>query len=1336
MIAAATRKEKRAIKKIGVLSVKRMRTPPPQYGGVGEAGNLDKETTMFGTTRWASGTILLGAVALILVSMAGPGYCGKESEEGKDAKAALASEDPSALNDEAVKLYNAGKYAEAIPFAERSLAILEKTLGPEHPDVATSLENLAALYEAMVVYAKAEPLYHRALAIREKSLGQGHPGVAASLNGLAGLYYAMGAYAKAEPLFQRSLAIREKNLGPEHPDVATSLNDLAALYEAKGAYAKVEPLYQRALTIWEKALGPEHPYVATSLNNLAALYHTMGAYAKAEPLLQRSLAIKEKALGPEHPDVALGLNNLAKLYNAMGAYAKAEPFFQRSLAIREKNLGPEHPDVAQSLNNLAGLYEDLCAYAKAEPLYLRALAIYEKGLGPEHRDVATSLSSLAVLYDDMGAYAKAEPLLQRSLAIREKNLGPEHPDVAQSLNNLAGLYKDLGAYAKAEPLYLRALAIYEKGLGPEHQHVATSLSSLAVLYDNMGAYAKAEPLKLRSLTINEKNLGPEHPDVATSLNNLAALYYAMGAYAKAEPLYLRSLAIREKTLGPEHSHVATSLSGLAGLYNVMGAYAKAEPLYLRALVIREKVLGPEHPDVATSLNNLASLYYTMGAYAKAETLLQRALAIWEKALGAEHPTVAAILNNLAALYDTMGTHAKAGPLIQRALAIREKTLGPEHPDVATTLNNLAGMYYRMDAYAKAEPFFQRSLAIREKKLGPDHPDVAWSLNNLAKLYEAMGQDAKAAPLYQRALPIVAGSKSPELVIVLNGNLSRHLAKAGAPEAAIFFGKQAVNSTQALRAGLVSMDKELQKSFLADRAKDYHSLADLLVAQGRIPEAQQVLAMLKEEEYFDFVRRDAAEAARSTVASYTGAEKALAERYDQISGRLVALTSEKDELVKKQKLGLSPEESARLDALRADLDLARGLFNDFVAKVSDELTKAGRAKDVGEKKLASLEALQGVLEDLGEGAVFLHYLVTEDKVWMILTTPKTQDARSAPVAAKDLNAKIMDFRKVLEAPTKDPIPQARALYELLWAPVAADLAKCEAKTVMVFLDGVLRYIPLAALHDRTGFLAEKYALPVFTAAAEARLTLPATSNWKVVGFGVTQKHGKFAALSGVKDELAGIVKADAATPGTQGVLPGAVRLDAAFTEQSLSGLLAENYSVVHIASHFDFNPGTIEDSALLLGDGKMLTLAQLKKGDFQFKRVDLLTLSACNTGMGGVNADGREVEGFGVLAQNRGAKGVLATLWPVADTSTGLFMQDMYWLHQERHLSKAEALRQEQVRFIKGEAAATDAAGNVRGRVIASSAKAAQVEPDAAPWTGPTYAHPYYWAPFILMGNWL
>ncbi|AKB52613.1 hypothetical protein MSBRW_3360 [Methanosarcina barkeri str. Wiesmoor] len=329
------------------------------------------------------------------------------------------------------------------PMYEEMLQILKTKLGNEHPDVATTLNNLAGLYYHMGAYDKALPLYQRALEIYKEVPESEHPDVANSLNNLAELYRRMGAYDKALPLYQRALGIRENILGSQHLDVANSLNNFAVLYESMGEYDKALPLYQRALGIRENVLGFQHPSVATTLDNLAVLYYRMGAYDKALPLYQRALEIYEKVLGSDHPDVATTLNNLAELYHHTGAYEKSLPLFQRALEIVEKTLGPEHPDVATILNNLAGLHESMGEYNKALPLYQRALDTREKVLDPQHPSVATTLNNLAGLYRQMGEYEKALPLSQRALEIIEKKLEPKHPNTVTIKNNYNFLLSEM-----------------------------------------------------------------------------------------------------------------------------------------------------------------------------------------------------------------------------------------------------------------------------------------------------------------------------------------------------------------------------------------------------------------------------------------------------------------------------------------------------------------------------------------------------------------------------------------------------------------------------------------------------------------------------------------------------------------------------------------------------------------------------------------------------------------------------------------------------------------------------------------------------------------------------
>jgi CHAT domain-containing protein/tetratricopeptide (TPR) repeat protein len=442
----------------------------------------------------------------VAVAVGGVGSARAQGSPGGAKANPIELQQAEQLNRRAITLLRAGKYDEALPFARQALAIREKELGLDHPNVAQSLGNLAVLYKEKGEYRRAEPLFRRALTINEKTLGSEDLAVALSLNNLGALYWAQGELGRAEPILRRALDIREKALGPRHPEVAQSLNNIAELYRARGEYERAEPLYLRAVDLREKALEPDPPELANFLNNLALLYRAKGEYGRAEPLYLRALALREKALGPDHPAVAQSLNNLAALHRAKGEYGRSEPLFLRALAINEKALGPDHPEVATSLNSLAELYREKGEYSRAEPLYQRALTIDEKALGPDHPALATYLNNLALLHDSKGDYERAEPLYQRALTIDKKALGPNHPDVAISLNNLAALYRTKGEYGRAEPLYQSALAIKEKALGSDHPAVAISLNNLAELSWVMGRLPNAVRFFRRAQDVEEKTL--------------------------------------------------------------------------------------------------------------------------------------------------------------------------------------------------------------------------------------------------------------------------------------------------------------------------------------------------------------------------------------------------------------------------------------------------------------------------------------------------------------------------------------------------------------------------------------------------------------------------------------------------------------------------------------------------------------------------------------------------------------------------------------------------------------------------------------------------------------
>lgn len=1134
----------------------------------------------------------------------------------------------------------------------------------------------------------------------KKRYGDGHIITESAAFYLGDTYREQQLYTKSLPLLTRAVNASERYLG-EDKTTASYLMSLGLSHFALAQYDKALPLQKRTLSIYSKALDPEHPDTAYALLALASTYSSLGRHEEALPLQQRALSICENVLGKEHFRTGVSLNNLSETYRALARHKDALPLQQRSVAIFEKKLGPEHFGLATALGNLALTHGSIAQYDKALPLQQQALSIYEKKLGSNHERTALGLSNLASTYAKLGQHEKALPLLQRAIAIFENALGHQHPDLAVALNNLAETHRALAQYEKALPLYKRSLEIFEKSLGPEHSKTALSLMNLATTFGALANFDEELPLQIRALKINEKSLGLEHPNIAQHLISLATTYSNLSRHDEAIPLAQRAVAIYEKVLGSEHPDTAIGLDTLSSLYRSLGKHVQSLPLQQRALSIYEKALGSVHPATALSLTNLGQTYTFLGMYEKAVSLQQRALDIDELIQGPGHPDTARDLNNLALSYRGLGQYEKSLQLQQRALEILEAVHGTEHPSTATALNNLALSFSGTGQAAKAFPLYQRALAIELKILGEKHDSTALTLNNLAEFHRQNGDIDTALSLQQRALAVfqqLLGSEHPTTAVSL-GNLALIYLDNAQPDVGIVLLKSVINIHQSLREQVSSLGVSELQSYTNSVSSSYQVLASVLTDQGRLAEAQLVLDMLKENEQFEFIRRSTDNDTRRNRIDYNTTEKAWVNRYQQIADKLAALGAEEQALQKQSKQGLSSDQKQRQQAIANDLVVARKAFDSFLFELRDSFAKQGpaRAVEVLETSQQALRDTQALLKGLGNDTVLLQYYVTDDKVGMLLTSSGIQLARTTVIKSKELNRQIFDFRRMLRNPKANTLPAAQELYRLLLSPVEKDLEQAGAKNIMLSLDGPLRYLPFAALHDGTQHLVQRWNMPMYTSVTKNKLRDAVTPQWQVAGLGLTRAVGKFSALPAVKGEMSSIVKT-----GVTGVLPGEVYLDEAFNAARFKDVSQRKFQLLHVASHFQFSPGTEINSFLLLGDGQQLTLGDIRTQNYRFDNVDLLTLSACDTGLGGGRDEqGREIEGFGVIAQQQGAKAVLATLWPVADQSTATLMADMYKQRQDKSLTKIEALRQAQISLL----------------------------------SQPKYSHPFYWAPFILMGNW-
>jgi tetratricopeptide (TPR) repeat protein len=411
------------------------------------------------------------------------------------------------------------------------------------------------------------------------------------------------------------------------------------------------------------------------------------------------------------------------------------------------------------------------------------------------------------------------------------------------------------------------------------------------------------------------------------------------------------------------------------------------------------------------------------------------------------------LGNLAKVYNLQRQPEKSIEYQEQALAIKREV--KDRAGEGHTLNDLANAYRELGQYEKALRSYEQALEIsREVKDRVVEEDALWALGTT---YDSLTRYEKAVDYFQQSLTISRDLKDRPSEARALSDLMVVLGKQNEKSVAIFYGKQAVNIIQEIRANIKTLEKESQQSYLKSHEDIYRKLADLLISQGRLAEAEKVLELLKEEEFNRILHRGIRLSDPSL--SYTKSEAEATNINDQ----LAQLASERGQLLAKVANQTATEEDRkRLDHIE---------FRITEANKRIKMTLAEVAKAVPEDRMMiqQSQSMMQTLRKLGEGAAALYTVVANDRGWVILTTPDFR--RAYPIDTTDLNKLVSDFRLTLRSDKYDPVPLAQKLYRALFlqtsdagTTLAADLKAYKAKTLMWSLDGVLRYVPIAALHD--------------------------------------------------------------------------------------------------------------------------------------------------------------------------------------------------------------------------------------------------------------------------------
>ncbi len=822
-------------------------------------------------------------------------------------------------------------------------------------------------------------------------------------------------------------------------------------------------------------------------------------------------------------------------------------------------------------------------------------------------------------------------------------------------------------------------------LSPE-EDISGSLTSLPQNLMDASRWAST-PCRLRSgedvsrFILGLRDMLPESPDDLfpspprkTGIPE-ADEAYRSGNYPELIRICGKILSDTEIPLSPEQHTDILMLT--ASAYQAQGHLQKALTVYDS---LHNIIPGKDAGRKALHYAALADAYLVSGKTEKAEEFSERAEIAAE--LISDPFVTARVYNHLGNIHTVeavknrnRGFENIAGQSAEKAEDYYRRGLGlvkTGEPGLKTVLMiNTARFYLQEKKYADAQDFLRN--AIKECEKTADSHEKAWILLSAGTVMTGMSGYASANPTYGSLMPEILETAAhtaentgdTRTASLAYGYLGNFYEQKGEHEKALsltrraLFGARQSGATEIIyqwegQAGRIfrSLKKE------EDALSAYRRAVKSLNPGCENDDCPPVLV----SEMFRGGFRIPKNLFTETVRPLYGELAELTVR----KAENIRDESEKEKLLEKV---LSGTESLRMLELQ-----------DFY---QDECVTADQRRKAPDNRA------------FAETALLWPLLLPENPV-MLVRLPDGLKMFPLPASSEEISgtaAKLAGELRKRESENRIQGYGAR-LYRYLIRPLEKELESRNIKTLVISPDGELRTVPFAVLYDGEKYLAEKYALATVPALSLTDTSARKETHSGVLLAGLSQEtvlDGEtFPPLPNVRTE----------TEGIREIAGGKPLLDENFTRKNIGSELRQNsYSAVNFSTHGHFG-GSAEDTFLLAYDGKigpsdMETLIHISR--FREEKTDLLTLSACETGVG----DERAALGLGGAAVRTGVKTVLASLWKVDDESTSLLMTEFYRQARTGNVTMAEALRLSQMKLL----------------------------------AHPEYRHPYFWSAFLLIGNW-
>jgi CHAT domain-containing protein len=918
--------------------------------------------------------------------------------------------------------------------------------------------------------------------------------------------------------------------------------------------------------------------------------------------------------------------------------------------------------------------------------------------------VAQSVSSSQLVEQGLRSYEAGK--FSEAIGFWEQALSQDTPPKDQALihTNLGQAYRQVGKFGEAIAQWEKAIQIYQSNQDAASQKaLAQVLTEQAQGYSDLGQHKSAiERLKI-AIKLAQQN--QDSLTETAAQGSLGNAYWSLGNYDDAIAAHEKSLTFACKL---SHSpYIPTALNNLGNVfasrserYRFQAAAANLEG----DSPTEEKLTSQANRDIQIALaayQRSAEVSQSLGGLAEARALLNLNRLLEKAPVSpiTPMPELACETLNFPVLFSATGRNAQsAAPTIARSnqalidrnraqiLAVLEAE--PDSQEKAYGLINLANSLLRKDgkggirneARIPNSPSSPPPSSLLEKALTVarnvgDARAESFALGTLGEIYESNQQYDQAIMLTRQAQFVAQKAGAADSLYRWQWQIGRILKATGQTEQAIAAYQQAIVTLQSIRGDIVVANKDLQFDFRDSVEPVYRQLIGLLLNSDQ-PPAISLNSKLKTQ--------------NSKLSTQNSQLKTLNSKLSTQNSR--------------------PSSPANISKVLNILELLKlaELQNFF----GDDCVQLARDAAATEQTLSRNRSDNEPADRLIDAkAAVIYTIVLEDSSYTILRLPdgtlrkyavlvsavnpqgtsQAAVSQSVPIGSEQLQIRIDELRVLLEKRSTDEyLTEAREIYDALIRPMEADLKAANPATLVFINDGVLRKVPMAALHDGKQFLIEKYPIATTPSLSLTTRRPFERSNTRALILGLTLEQAPFAALPNVGAEVASVQK----------ILGGTELVDQAFTLGSMQQRLTKtSYPIIHMATHGKF--GADAASTFLLAYQDRITINQLDEV-LRTRRsrqpVELLTLSACQTAAG----DNRSALGIAGIAVRAGVKSALATLWFINDQATVPLIEEFYTQLLQPQTTKAQALRQAQIKLIGDR----------------------------------EYNHPAVWAPFILIGNWL